>query len=96
MRVLIFALLLLAIPIQSPEPDLSWTVVVKQQNVYDYAGLEFFTLTRTGTKSAEAPTLTLSARSELASYLRLNEGKRVTVTFTVFEPKLLSREVWRE
>lgn len=79
MRIMILTVLLMLLPPHNQqEPDLAWVVTVHEMNNYDFNGMEFFQLRR----GAEAPLVTVPQQSELASFLRQSNNKKVIVTFT--------------
>jgi hypothetical protein len=66
---------------QSQDPEVIWLIRVKQHDTFDFKGMEFFELRRGGGNEAEAPLLTVSSKSDLAAFLRRQEGKLVTISF---------------
>lgn len=64
-----------------PDPDVIWFATVHHQNTYDSQNIQFFELR----KGAEAPLISLQGNSELARFLRRQDGKRIAVTFSVVD-----------
>lgn len=74
----ILVIWMFSIVMQGKQNDLTWTVTVKQQKVYDYAGIEFYELHR-GDKAA---LISLDSDLDLARFLHEQDGKKISVSFS--------------